>query len=115
MSRQLANVLRELRRDGDDWTFQTPTVFRIDRHNLGKLWRDFLTDAELRPIRFHDLRHTFATIHLQLGAPPCTSKSSSAIRQFKSPAIYTDTSFQVAIASSPTIWTMVHKWYKGLV
>jgi integrase len=29
--------------------------------------RQFLIDAEVRPIRFHDLRHTFATIHLLAG------------------------------------------------
>lgn len=70
MSRQLAGVLRELDRKGDEWLFTTPTGFRIDRHNLGKLWRNFLKRAELRPVRFHDLRHTFATIHLMAGRSP---------------------------------------------
>jgi integrase len=65
MSKQLAGVLKEMKRKGDELMFQSPEGHVIDRHNLGKRWRRFLKDGELRPIRFHDLRHTFATQHIQ--------------------------------------------------
>jgi integrase len=83
MSKQLAGVLRELKREPGDWVFQTSTGTRIDRHNLGKVWRQFLKDAELRQIRFHDLRHTFASLHIQKGeslAYVCEQMGHSSIK-----------------------------------
>jgi integrase len=35
-----------------------------------KQWRTAVTSAELAPLRFHDLRHTFASWHIQNGTPP---------------------------------------------
>jgi integrase len=67
----------------DDWLFQTPVIertelaikrrpnvegrggTRLDPSNLRKLFYRLLTvDAKLRRIRFHDLRHTFASLLL---------------------------------------------------
>jgi integrase len=70
MSKQLSGVLRELEREPEDLLFPSSTGTHLDRHNLGNIWRDFLKTAELRQIRFHDLRHTFATLHLQAGVSP---------------------------------------------
>jgi integrase len=52
MSKQLTGVLQELRRKPGDRLFQSPMGSQIDRFNLGKVWRQFLKDAELRKIRF---------------------------------------------------------------
>ena len=40
---------------------------QIDPSNLRKLFNRFLTDAKLRRVRFHDLRHSFASMLLQNG------------------------------------------------
>jgi integrase len=83
----------EARRDKDavvnevmeDWLFQTPALTRselakkrrpqgetrggtqLDPSNLRKVFHRALTDAKLRRVRFHDLRHTFASLLLQQG------------------------------------------------
>ena len=67
----------------DDWLFQTPVPERselakrrrpenkarggtqIDPSNLRKLFNRLLADAKLRQVRFHDLRHSFASMLLQ--------------------------------------------------
>jgi integrase len=36
----------------------------LEPSNLYKAFQSFIEDAELRRIRFHDLRHTFATLHV---------------------------------------------------
>lgn len=68
MSKQLAGVLQELNRGPDEWLFQSSTKTQIDPSNLRKMWERFQKDAELRRIRFHDLRHTFASLHIERGA-----------------------------------------------
>jgi integrase len=65
MSKQLGNVLAELGREGDELVFQTSEGTMLDPSNLYKAFQQFLQDAGLRRIRFHDLRHTFATLHIQ--------------------------------------------------
>ena len=67
MSKQLAGVLHELKRKPDDWLFQSSTKTQIDASNLRKMWERFQKDAELRRIRLHDLRHTFASLHIKNG------------------------------------------------
>jgi integrase len=64
MSAQLTKVLRELNRKGDEPLFQTTTGTMLEPSNLYKAYQSFLKDAGLRRIRFHDLRHTFATLHI---------------------------------------------------
>lgn len=94
MSKMLAGVLDELlssrrskalqeelkkpadeRRDRDvvinevmgDWLFQAPHGSQIDRHNARKVFLRLLSEAKLRRVRFHDLRHSFASLLLQNG------------------------------------------------
>ena len=70
-----------------DWLFQTPETVakseagkrrrlrgtkprggtQIDQSNIRKLFNRLLTDARLRRVRFHDLRHSFASLLLQQG------------------------------------------------
>jgi integrase len=58
----------------DGWLFQTPVGTQIDPSNLRKLFNRLLTDAKMRRVRFHDLRHTFASLLLQNGESPAYVK-----------------------------------------
>jgi integrase len=78
--RDSATVVNEVM---EDWLFQTPVLTRselakrrrpegeprggtqIDPSNLRKLFNRILTEAKLRRVRFHDLRHTFASLLIQ--------------------------------------------------
>jgi len=69
----------------EDWLFQTPVMTRselakrrrpesearggtqLDPSNLRKVFNRLLTDAKLRRVRFHDLRHSFASLLLEQG------------------------------------------------
>ncbi len=51
----------------DDWLFTTATGTQLDPSNLTKVFYALLTKAELRRIRFHDARHTYATLLIQQG------------------------------------------------
>ncbi|MEE1767535.1 tyrosine-type recombinase/integrase [Streptomyces sp. JV185] len=57
---------------GSDWrdnglVFTTPTGRPLDPANLTRRFRSFLDRAGLRRIRFHDLRHSTATLLLEQG------------------------------------------------
>ncbi|MFC8949943.1 tyrosine-type recombinase/integrase [Streptomyces rochei] len=57
---------------GPDWrdnslVFTTPTGRPLDPANLTRRFRRFLNQAGLRRIRFHDLRHSTATLLLEQG------------------------------------------------
>jgi integrase len=84
--RDAATVVNEVM---EDWLFQTPVIkpseaatrrqpadhkprggTQIDPSNLRKVFNRLLTDAGLRRVRFHDLRHTFASLLLQNGESP---------------------------------------------
>jgi integrase len=88
--RDAATVVNEVM---EDWLFQTPVVERsevakgrrrpqaqprggtqLDPSNLRKLFNRLLTDAKMRRVRFHDLRHTFASLLLQNGESPAYVK-----------------------------------------
>jgi integrase len=46
----------------EDWRFTTPQGTQLDQSNLRKVFYRLLVAAKLRRVRFHDLRHTFATL-----------------------------------------------------
>jgi integrase len=60
---------------GNSWArhelvFTTRTGSAIEPRNLARSFERICRQATLRPIRLHDLRHTTATLHKQLGVPP---------------------------------------------
>jgi integrase len=81
--RDPATVVNEVMKD---WLFQSPLMVRselakkrrpqveprggtqIDPSNLRKLFNRLLADARLRRVRFHDLRHGFASLLLQMAS-----------------------------------------------
>jgi integrase len=69
--RDAATVVNEVM---EGWLFQTPVGTQIDPSNLRKLFNRLLTDAKMRRVRFHDLRHTFASLLLQNGESPAYVK-----------------------------------------
>jgi integrase len=82
MSKQLSEVLQELkarRREeycarGQDlprWVFVNQDGTQLDHSNFRKrVFEKLLVTAGLRRVRFHDLRHTFASLLLQQGESP---------------------------------------------
>jgi integrase len=54
----------------DDLVFAHPETGRpVDRSKLPRRFKEACRDAEVRVIRFHDLRHTFATRLAASGQP----------------------------------------------
>ncbi|HJY87997.1 MAG TPA: site-specific integrase [Candidatus Acidoferrales bacterium] len=79
MSPQLANALSVLRETREceaamhdrplaPWIFLGPTERRVSNELVRNAFRTCLTAAGLRLVRFHDLRHTFASLLIQQGA-----------------------------------------------
>lgn len=77
-SRQLTETLVALRRRErarwlkkgkrlPDWVFASQDGTALDEANVRHMFYRILEKAELRRIRFHDLRHTFASLLIQQG------------------------------------------------
>src|SRR5262249_19763154 len=52
-----------------DWGFLSPLGCRWDERNLRRAFYRVLEKANLRRVRFHDLRHTYASLLIQTTAP----------------------------------------------
>lgn len=82
MSRELAQTLKDLLLErqidagatGTEvplWIFPSKTGGLLHPHNIrDRVFYGLLTKAKLRQVRFHDLRHTFASLLLQNGESP---------------------------------------------
>ena len=62
--RNAATVVNEVM---EGWLFQSRQGTQSAPSKLRKLFNRLLTDATLRRVRFHDLRHSFASLLLQNG------------------------------------------------
>jgi integrase len=62
----------------------------IDRSRLLKRFKSALKAAEVRSVRFHDLRHTFGTRMAAQGVPMRTLQEMMGHRDFKTTLIYAD-------------------------
>lgn len=63
----IAEHLAELGRGDDDLVLHLPSGGAVSRHRFGAAWRDATKSAGAAGIRYHDLRHTFASTLLSNG------------------------------------------------
>jgi integrase len=96
MPRRVAGELRRLHRSSD-YTGDTDLVFchpdtgnPYDASKMRKRFKDAVAAAGIRPIRFHDLRHTFGTRMAGAGAPLRTIQEWMGHRDYKTTEIYAD-------------------------
>ncbi len=75
----------------DDLVFAHPlTGGEIDRSKLLKRYKKALRRAKVRPVRFHDLRHTFGTRTAAAGVPMRTLQEWMGHADFTTTLIYAD-------------------------
>lgn len=75
----------------DDLVFCHPdTGHPYDASKLRKRFKDALAAAGLRPIRFHDLRHTFGTGMAAAGAPLRAIQEWMGHRDIQTTQVYAD-------------------------
>lgn len=77
LTRHRKAQLEERLAAGGDWedsrlTFTTPFGAALDSRNVSRVFHELLTAAALPSVRFHDLRHTAATLLLAQGVDPRT-------------------------------------------
>jgi integrase len=78
-------------RDDDDLVFGHPILGTVlDASKLRKRFVSAIEDAEVRPVRFHDLRHTFGTQAAAAGVPLRTLQEWMGHRDYKTTLIYAD-------------------------
>lgn len=96
LASRLATELELLSQDSgwkrdDDLVFAHPETSKpIDRSKLLKRFKSALRAAEVREVRFHDLRHTFGTRMAAQGVPMRVLQEMMGHRDFKTTLIYAD-------------------------
>jgi len=81
MSPQLRETLKELKecreleamangKEKSEWVFLSPEGYRWDNRNLQRRFTRCLEASGIRRVRFHDLRHTFASLLIEQDAHP---------------------------------------------
>ena len=92
VARELRAQFRRSRyKDPDDLVFCHPdTGGPYDPSKMRKRFREAVTAAGIRAIRFHDLRHTFGTRMAAAGAPLRSIQEWMGHRDYKTTEIYAD-------------------------
>lgn len=78
-------------RSDQDLVFAHPQTGKpIDRPRLPKRFKSAVRRAEVRDVRFHDLRHAFGTRTASQGVPMRALQEMLGHRDFKTTLIYAD-------------------------
>lgn len=103
--RKTEEVLAEVM---DSWVFTTPIATQLDLNNMRKhVFYRTLDLAGLRRVRFHDVRHAFASLLIQQGESLAYVKDQLGITRSRSPLTSMATLFLVAIGRLWTAWMML--------
>ena len=82
---------RSNRQGDDDLVFGHPQLGSVlDASKLRKRFKTAVATAGVRPVRFHDLRHTFGTQAAAAGVPLRTLQEWMSHRDYKTTLIYAD-------------------------
>ena len=82
---------RSYYRHDDDLVFAHPESGRpYDASKMRQRFKEALKRAGLRPLRFHDLRHTYGTLMAAAGAPLRTLQGWMGHRDYKTTEVYAD-------------------------
>ena len=82
---------RSARQGEDDLVFGHPLLGSVlDASKLRKRFKTAIAAAGVRPVRFHDLRHTFGTQAAAAGVPLRTLQEWMGHRDYKTTLIYAD-------------------------
>lgn len=81
-------MLKELRLQTFDSTFVLPRLSKWDKGEQARELRMFLVGIGLPPVRFHDLRATWATMLLSKGIEPARVMSMGGWSEIKTMMIY---------------------------
>lgn len=84
----LVHILKELKLQNNEPVFVLPRVHHWDRGVQAKELRKFLFGLGMAPIRFHDLRATWATIMLGRGIEPIKVMKMGGWKDLKTMEIY---------------------------
>ena len=82
---------RSLYQHDDDLVFAHPHSGKpYDASKMRERFKAALRRAQLRPLRFHDLRHTYGTLMAAAGAPLRTLQGWMGHRDYKTTEVYAD-------------------------
>jgi len=84
----LLPLLQELKLKGGGSTFVLPRLSRWDKGEQARELRMFLVGIGLPPVRFHDLRATWATLMLSKGVEPVKVMSMGGWKDMKTMMVY---------------------------
>ena len=88
INKNLLILLKKLYDQNHHPHFVLPRLKKWDKQEQSRELRKFLISIGLPPVRFHDLRATWATLLLSQGTPPLKVMSAGGWKDFKTMMIY---------------------------